>query len=187
MDADDRLRALWQGQPLPRVSTQELFAQVHRHRRWLLLQRAVEAALTVAATAWFLWLRPYTPVEWLLLPYFSVFLVVVWSLNLRRSHPHAAATESVQIYAGLRQRQLRERLRELRLAQCCTDALVAYAVAALIATALWADAEWLGAARHLAAAAVLWWLLYAMYLRRARMRSRREYRAMKRLSKADGR
>jgi hypothetical protein len=187
MDADERLRALWQGQPLPRVSTQELFAQVRRHRRWLLLQRALEAALTLAATVWFaaiLWLRPYTPIEWLLIPYFSVFLVVVWSLNLRRTHPHAAAAESVQIYADLRRRQLRARLRELRLAQCCTDALVAYAIAALLATALWADAEWFGAARHLAVAAVLWWVLCGLYLRRVRARSQREYRAMKRLSKS---
>jgi hypothetical protein len=106
---------------------------------------------------------------------------VVWSLNLRHAHPHAAAIESVHIYANPRQRQLRASLRELRLAQWCTDTL-ACAVAALIATALWTDAEWFAACR-LAVAAVLWWLLCGLYLRRARTRNQWEYRAMKRLSK----
>jgi hypothetical protein len=186
MDADERLRALWQGQPLPRVAAQELFAQVRRHRRWLLLQRALEVALTLAAVGWFAtaaWLRPYAPVEWLLLPYFSVFLVVVWAFNLRRRHPHAAAAENTQVYADLRLRQLRARLRELRLTRCCADALVVYALAALTATALWADRQWFDAARDLAVAAALWWLLSGIYLRRVHARARREYRAMKRLLK----
>jgi hypothetical protein len=184
MDADERLRALWQGQRLPAVPTAQLLAGVQRHRRRLLVQRVCEATLSLAAVGWFVHAflsRQFAAVEWLLLPYFSVFLVVAWSFNLRHAQSPGAATESARVYAGLRLVQLRNRLRELQLARRSAQWLLGYALATLIAALLWGTPDWRTATLSLALTAVFWLIGCEWVVRHGRRRCRREYRALRRL------
>ena len=184
MDADERLRALWLGQSLPAVPAAQLLAQVQRHRRRLWLQRALEALISLIATGWFLGIflsRPFAPVEWLLLPYFSVFLVVAWSINLRRTPRDEAAAESTQVYAGLRRAQLRARLCELQLARRSAQWLLAYALAALLLALAWGGPDWRRASLSLAVTAVFWLIGCELIVRQWARRCRREYRALCRL------
>lgn len=184
MDADDRLRALWLGQSLPALEPAQLLAQVRRYQWRLRLKRALELAITLAALLWFalvpLW-RAYTPVEWLQLPFFGVFLPVVWSINLRRRHTWQLASESSRVYAGLRLVQLRDSLRELRLADGGALALLTYAVAVQTLTALRGHDAWFDAATALVVASLLWTLVGRLYVNAARARCHREYRNLRRL------
>lgn len=184
MDADDRLRALWQGQSLPVLAPTQLLAQMRRYQWRLRLRRALELAITLAALLWFalvpLW-RAYTPLEWLQLPFFSVFLPVVWSINLRRRHNWPLANENSRVYAGLRLAQLRNSLRELRLADSGALALLIYAVAVQTLTALRGRDAWFDAATTLVVAALLWALASRLYVKAVRARCHREYRNLRRL------
>lgn len=184
MDTDDRLRRLWLGQSLPAVAPAQLLAQVRRHQWRLRLLRLLEIAITLAALLWFalvpLW-RTYTPTEWLQLPFFSVFLLVVWSINLRRRHNWQLANENSRVYAGLRLAQLRDSLRELRLADSSALALLIYAVAVQAITSLCGHDAWFDAATTLVIAALLWALASRLFVNAARARCHREYRNLRRL------
>lgn len=184
MDTDERLRALWQGQSLPAVPAAQLLAQVQRHHRRLRLQRVLEAMISLAAVIWFIATflsRPFAAVEWLLLPYFSVFLVVAWSFNLRHTPRHRAVAENTQVYAGLRLAQLRARLRELQLVRRSAQWLMAYALAALLLALFRGTPEWHRATLSLAVTAVFWLLGCELIVRHWSRRCRREYRALLRL------
>lgn len=184
MDADDRLRQLWQTQPLPDIAPAQLLVQLRRHQRRLWLKRLFEAVLTaITATVFTVvpLLRPYTPAEWLLLPFFSVFLVVIWSINLRRRHRWQLAAASTRVYAGLRLAQLRDSLRELRLTHQTTMALILYALAAQAITSLQGRTPWFEAATALLAGALLAGLAGQFYTNWARRRCYREYRNLRRL------
>lgn len=184
MDAEDRLLRLWQAQPLPDIAPAQLLAQLRRHQRRLWFKRLFEATLTVAAVAVFAvvpLLRPYTPVEWLLLPFFSVFLVVIWSINLRRRHRWQLAAASTRVYAGLRLAQLRDTLRELRLTRKATMALMLYAFAAQAVAGLGGHLAWFEAATALLIGALLAEFAGQLYTHWARRRCYREYRNLRRL------
>ena len=184
MDADERLRALWQGQRLPAVPAAQLLARVQRHQRRLRLQRVLEAAISLIAVAWFIAIflhRPFAPVEWLLLPYFSTFLVVAWSFNLRHRPRRQAVAENTQVYAGLRLAQLRARLRELQLVRRSAQWLLGYALAALLLALFRGTPDWHRATLSLAVTAVFWLLGCELIARHWSRRCRREYRALRRL------
>lgn len=184
MDTDERLRALWQGQRLPAVPAAQLLARVQRHHHRLRLQRVLEAVISLTAVAWFsatFLSRPFAPVEWLLLPYFSVFLVVAWSFNLRHAPRHQALAENTKVYASLRLAQLRARLRELQLVRRSAQWLLGYALAALLFALFLGSSDWHRATLSLAATAVFWLLGCELIVRHWGLRCRREYRALLRL------
>lgn len=183
MDADDPLRRLWQDQPLPAIPPDRLRERLQRHRFALRLRRCTEALLTAVAVLWFgvSALRGFTPADWLLLPYFSVFLVVAWTVNLRRDRAVRDVAESGRVYATLRLAQLRAWLCELMLTRRCAEALVAYALCTFIGTRLWAAADWHWPATTLLSIALVWWAGSALYVRHRRRLCLREYRALRRL------
>lgn len=184
MDLDERLRSAWQNQPVPDASLQQLQQQLQRYRLRLRLRRLTEALMTIATVAWFgwaAWQRAFAPAEWLLLPYFSAFLVITWSLNLRRDRAHRLAAESGQVYASLRLAQLGADLRELHLTRTSAHALVAYALAALLATILWGTPAWRVSATTLAVVSLVWFVGCELFVAERRRRCRREYRALRRL------
>ena len=186
MDTDEHLRALWQRQQPPQAVVRDLLGRVTRHRRAVFTRRALEVMLTLAAVAWFAWSTwtgDLSPRHWLLMPFFSVFLIVAWTVVLRqRLGAQAAVSESVAIYAKVRQLQLRDSLRNLTLAQRSAIALLGYATAALIGAWLFGDAAWRNAASVLLAYSALWYLGTRWLVRRKRRVVRREYRAMSRIA-----
>ena len=84
---DDALRALWQRQQPPSGLADVMARKIQRHRRVEKVRRVIEVALTVAGVA--LLTSPVadgrlSPGQWLLIPFFSVFLVASWSILLRQ-------------------------------------------------------------------------------------------------------
>lgn len=182
---DERLQDLWHGQPGPTVPAAALMIRVERHRRARALRRALEVAISVAGIVALTWPGEdggLSPRQWLLIPFFAVFLVVCWTLLLRGgAEPRAAALESGAIYARLRQLQIRQALHSLKLADHAACALVVYALAALggvlaFGVDVWREAGWV-----LVAWAVLWFVATRWLTRRRRRACVREYRAMQRL------
>lgn len=185
MDTDERLRALWQRQQPPPALVHDLAGRVARHRRAVMARRALEVLLTVAAVVVFarpLWTGDVSPEHWLLMPFFAVFLIASWTVILRQ-HLGAplAASESAAVYARLRQLQLRDSLRNLRLAERSAIALLVYATAAFVG-AFWFDAAaWRSAAITLLAYSALWYLGTRWLVTRKRRAMWREYRAVRRI------
>lgn len=187
MDIDKELRSLWQSQSIPAVSIDELAARVRRHRRRLVLWRAGEAALTLFAVVALgkpLVDGEMTPVHWLLLPFFTVFLVVVWSVQLRRTERvPTTVSESVAVFARSRASQLRGSMRSLALTERSAWALLIYAAVAGSMAMLLGGGEWRIAGVWLLAWSALWCAGSRWWCARSRPRILAEYRRMRRLGR----
>lgn len=186
---DDALRALWQRQQPPSDLADVMAWKIQRHRRVEKLRRVIEIALTVAGALLLTWPMAdgrLSPGQWLLIPFFSVFLVASWSVLLRqRADQRVAAQEPVSVYASIRKLQLRNRLRHLKLASVSALAMSGYALISVIACYLVGTAEWQDAALRLAAWAIVWMVGTWWLVSRQRAAIRREYRRLARLE-ADG-
>lgn len=186
MNFDELIKEAWQGEtggtPAP-----DLIRRVHRQRWRRRLLRGVEVALTVAALLVFgqgLLGVDIRPAAWLLMPFYVVFLPVVWFILLRAPRQRSEAlTERVSTYAQRRLVQLRAGLRDLWLARMAAGALLGYAVLANLAVwRLAADAHWRDAALLLLAMAAAWLAATLWLNAKVRHRWLREYRAVRRLT-----
>lgn len=186
---DDALRALWQRQQPPSGLADAMARRIQRHRRVEALRRAIEIALTVAGIALLTWPVAgggLSPGQWLLIPFFSVFLVASWTLLLRQqADQRVAAHEPVSVYASIRKLQLRNRLRHLKLASVSALALGGYALVSVIACHLVGTAEWQHAALRLAAWSIAWMAGTGWLVRRQRAVIWQEYRRIARLGAND--
>lgn len=187
MNIDDYdLEALWQRQQPPRALTQAIRTTVERHRRTIALRRWTELALTIAGVAVLAWpsgADGLSPRQWLLIPFFAVYLPLGWAIVLRqRQVARHLVTERVAAYVHLRQRQLRHVLCNLCLADRAAGALLAYAVLASAVTILGGTAAWRDAAGTLLVWSVLWYAGTRWLTSRRRRKALREYRALLRLS-----
>lgn len=186
---DDALRALWQRQQPPPGLAATMARKVQRHRRLAAVRVTVEIAVTVAGIALLTWPAAdghLSAGQWLLIPFFSVFLVAGWAVLLRqRTDQRVAAHAPVAVYASVRKRQLRTRLRHLKLAQVSALALCGYALASVVACHLVGTVEWKQAALRLAVWAVAWMAGTGWLVRRQRTAIRQEYRRIARLGVGD--
>lgn len=182
---DDALRALWQRQQPPSGLADAMARKIQRHRRVEKVRRVIEVVLTVAGVALLTWPvadGKLSPGQWLLIPFFSVFLVASWSILLRQqTEQRIAAHEPVSVYASVRKLQLRNRLRHLKLAHMSALALSGYAVVSVIACHLFSAAEWQHAAHRLAVWAIAWMAGTWWLVSRQRAAIRQEYRRIARL------
>ena len=188
MDIDARLQQLWQQQQPPHALSQQLLDRVRRQQRWMHLWRALELLLSVAVLGWFahlFWTQALSPRHWLLLPFFSVFLVANWAVVLRHSlRSRTAVLADAAAYAGRRQLQLRQSLVGYKLASHSAAGLLVYAALAFVASALMGEDSWRQAALILLAYATLWFFGTRWLVQRKRRSALREYRAMRRISSA---
>lgn len=186
---DDALRALWQRQQPPSGLADAMTRKVQRHRRTERVRRNIEIALTVAGIALLTWPVAdgrLSPGQWLLIPFFSVFLVASWTILLRQqADQRVAAHEPVSVYASIRKLQLRNRLRHLKLASVSALALSGYALVSVIACYLFGTADWQDAALRLMAWAMFWTIGTWWLVRRQRAAIRQEYRRIARLGAHD--
>lgn len=182
---DDALRALWQRQQPPAGLADAMVRKIQRHRRVEKVSRVIEVALTVAGVALLTWPvadGQLSPGQWLLIPFFSVFLVASWSILLRQqTEQRIAAHEPVSVYASIRKLQLRNRLRHLKLAHTSALALSGYALVSVIACHMFGAAEWQHAAHCLALWAIAWIAGTWWLVSRQRAATRQEYRCIARL------
>jgi len=184
MNFDDELARAFKAEAPP-AAAPDLVRRV-RQRRWRhRAMRALEVVLTLVAVAVFvpaLVSGGMTPVHWLLLPFYAVFLPTVWVFALRKPGGHAQdATRSGTIYAHLRMAQLRTGLRDLWLARATAWALLGYSVLANVGIWGLGATDWRvdGAVLLLVA---MGWLAGTLWLNAAlRQRWLREYRAVRRL------
>lgn len=186
---DEALQALWQRQQPPSQLADGVAARIVRHRRAERVRRAVEVILTVAGVALLTWPAAdggLSAAQWLLIPFFAVFLVVSWVVVLRKTpEQQVAAREPVSVYARIRKVQLHGRLRHLKLAAASAFALLAYATASLVLSYLLGTTEWQAAAVRLAAWATLWAIGTWWLARRHRAAVLSEYRRMTRIAAND--
>lgn len=185
MDFDDRLRDAWHTETPAPVLFENLKGRVLNRRRRKRLQRASEIALTILAVVIFgraVVSAEAGPMHWLLLPFYAVFLPVVWMI-LARSRAGTApdASANTSTYARLRMAQLRTSLRDLWLGRWAAGALLGYALVALGGAWWLGDTEWRSAAGRLLLIAMLWALGTFTINRRLRRRRVAEYRTMRRL------
>ncbi|MFZ5656288.1 MAG: hypothetical protein ACOY37_04395 [Pseudomonadota bacterium] len=186
MDIDEQaLQALWQRQqPPPRLAA-DLARRVDQHRRRAKVHRAAEAVITAAGAALLIWPGDdgsLSPSQWLLIPFFAVFVTVSWMVILgRKRRLLAAAHEPVSRYAQARKAQLRDGMRHLKLATAASLVLLAYATAALLVSQAAGAGDW----RDAAASVVAWagvWTVGTFLLARAKGNAiRKEYRQIGRL------
>lgn len=183
---EDALRALWQRQQPPSDLARTMARKVRRHRRLETLRRALDVVLTIGGIALLTWPVAdgrLSPSQWLLIPFFSVFLVTSWSILLRQqADQRVAAHEPVAVYVSIRKVQLRNRLRHLKLASAAALALLGYALAGVIICYRFGSADWQHAALQLAVWAVLWTVGTGWLVRRQRATARRQYRQIARLA-----
>lgn len=184
MKFDDLLKDAWQGQTHSAIQ-RDLTRRVRRRRWRLRLLRSLEVALTVVAVLVFgqaLLSGRVDAAHWLLMPFFLVFLPMVWAIVLRAPKRHATdATGSASTYARLRLAQLRTGLRDLWLARTTTWSLLAYAVVANAGVWLLAGETWREAGLALLVMAVVSLGATVWLSRTLRQRWLREYRAVQRL------
>ncbi|MFT4247326.1 MAG: hypothetical protein QM581_04690 [Pseudomonas sp.] len=187
MNFDELLKNAWQGETRPALQ-QDLTRRVRRKQRRQHLQRAVELALTLAAVlvcGQALASGRVAPSQWLLMPFFVVFLPIVWAIVLRAPRPHAKdLSERVSTYARLRLAQLRTSLRDLWLARTAAWALLGYAAAANAGAWLLAGTPWRSAGLFLLVFAFAWLGATTWLSRTLRRHWLREYRAVRRLVSA---
>lgn len=188
MDIDTRLQQLWQQQQPPEALSQQLLLRVQRQQRLMQAWRVSELLLSVGVTGWFahlLWTQSLLPRHWLLLPFFSVFLVVSWAVVLRQPRVSlTAACATAAAYAAARQRQLRAFLSDLKLAERSANGLLFYAGVVLAGSMLFGDGSWQGAALDLLVYAALWFAGTHWLVRRKRRRALKEYRSLGRIRSA---
>lgn len=185
MDLDEQLALTWGSVTHDPLPVETLRTRIAAQRRRRILQRGLEVVLTLVALIVFglaLLDAKMTPVHWLLLPFYAVFLPVAWTLALRApAHPASDSAENVRTFARLRMAQLRANLREIHIARRAAVALLLYSVVAS-GIAVWlGGADWYLDAGWLLAVSVLWALGTHVTTRRIHRRRLREYRAMRRL------
>lgn len=185
MDLDEQLALAWGSVTRDQLPLETLRTRIAAQRRRRILQRSVEVALTFVAVGVFgfaLLDAGMTPMHWLLLPFYAVFLPTAWALALRApAHPAADSTESVHTFARLRMAQLRASLRDIHIARRAAVALLLYAVVAAGSAGWLGDTDWHLGAGWLLAVSALWALGTWFTTQRTRRRRLREYRAMRRL------
>jgi Ca2+/Na+ antiporter len=185
MDLDERLRDAWQASVPDSSTLATIVERVHAHRRWQRWQRAIEVCLTLLAVLVFAvaLVRDDTPpMIWLLLPFYALYLPVVWLVILRAPSARAVdPAERVSAHARLRIAQIRVRLRDLWLARRVAWALMAYAVIMLAVALSNGPGPWRDGATALVACALLWLSATYWISRRPRRQARHEYRRMRRL------
>ncbi len=185
MNFDKLLEDAWQSETRP--AAPDLIRRVRRRRTRYRVQRVAEVALTLVALLVFgqaLVSGSTAPSHWLLMPFYLVFLPVVWAIVLRSPRRRTEdLTERVGTYAHLRLSQLRTSLRDLWLARATLWALLAYALLANAGVWALADADWRSAGLHLLILATAG-LLVSLRLRHTlRRRLLREYRAVLRMTR----
>jgi membrane protein implicated in regulation of membrane protease activity len=186
MKPDDELQRLWLSQALPAIAADALLARLRRHRLRQVLMRGVEVVLTFGAIAWFGARATgpgFAPVDWLLFPFYAVFLVVAWWRILRRGPATRGAEQAASRYVAQRLEQLRIALRELRFGDMAGAALLAYATLTGAIAWLAGMAAWRNATLWLLAAALAWYLLMRALTTRLRRRHLAEMRALRRLQR----
>ena len=182
---DDPLLAAFQRQQPKAPALVDIERRV-RAQHWKRgLQRGVEAALSLAALALFAWATisgKAGPHVWVLMPFFLVFIPLIWALLLRDARGKARhAADAVSDFARLRLQQLRVTLRELWRAKQAARALLIYALIVFALAFGFGDAGWRAAANSLLLWSLIWALLSWLFVRRHRRRQLREYRALRRL------
>jgi Ca2+/Na+ antiporter len=184
MKFDDLLKYAWQGQTHSGM-LQNLTCRVRRRQRRLRLLRTVEVVLTAIALLVFgqvLLSGDVAPAHWLLMPFFLVFLPIVWFIVMRAPRRNATdATASASSYALHRLAQLRTGLRDLWLARKTGWLLLAYAAVANSGVWLFAGDEWREAGVALLVMAVALLAATLWLSRTLRQHWLREYRAVRRL------
>ena len=185
MDIDESLREVWQRQQPSQMLSHQLFDSVKRHRRAVILQRVVEVLMTLAAVAvlgWPLWTGNLAPVHWLLIPFFTVFLIVSWTLVLRqRRSANLEVSENVAAFAKQRKLQLLDSLKDLKFSQISAIALLIYAAVAFLGAHWLGGADWQFSANFLLLYSTGCYLGTRPLVRRKRRRLWREYRAVRRI------
>jgi len=187
VNSDDPLMQAFQRQQpaASRVRLEKIGIQVRAQRRWHALRRGLEILLSLAAVGFFafrLFNGQLGPQDWVLLPFFAVFLPLIWLLILRGSRrKFSRATDAAADFANHRLAQLRANLREVWLARRAVHGLVLYAIAVFALTRWRGDAGWQEAGIYLLMWSLLWGLLAGLILRWYRPRLLREYRALRRL------
>jgi len=178
MNIEDRLGAAWQAETGGDLNLDELTARVRRQQRRRQWQRLLELLLSLLAIAVFshaMITHGMRPAHWLLLPFFAVFLPVVWMLVLRAPRRDVdSVSAATQVYAQLRMAQLQTSLRDLRLASRSAQGLLIYAVLAVVGTWACADVAWRESALALLSYALLWWVATLLLVRRLCRRWQRE-------------
>lgn len=184
-DFDDRLAQAFKAEAPP-TAAPDLARRVHQRRWRHRAYRALEVALTLAAVAVFvpaLVGGGMTPVHWLLMPFYAVFLPAAWVIALRnpgrRGHD---VTQSAGIYAHLRMAQLRTGLRDLWLARAAAWALLGYSVLANVGIWVLGATHWRSDGWVLLLVAVGWYAATRWLSASLRRRWLREYRAVRRLA-----
>lgn len=184
---DQWLDSAWQQAPVHDDGA-AVIARVERHRRRSRWRRGLEVALSLLAIGMLLqplWGAPTSPAYWLVMPFFVIYLPLIWLLLLRArgARPTARdASRDTRTYAYLRLSQLRVALRELWLARAAVLALIIYALVAMAAVLWLGDADWRASAARLLAYAALWTVVTFALSRRHRRRYLREYRTLRRLA-----
>ena len=183
---DDALRMLWQRQQPPSGLANDMARKVQRHHHVERVRRIMEIALTVVGITLLTWPMAdgqLTPGQWLLIPFFSVFLIAIWTALLRqRTDQRIVAHEPTSVYAAIRKLQLRSKLRHLQLARVSALALSGYAFVSLIVCYVFATAQWQDAALRLTAWSFAWMTGTWWLVRAQRKTIRQEYRRVARLS-----
>ncbi len=178
MNIEDKLSEAWNATTDSTVSLAALTAKVQRQQRRRQLQRALEVLLSLVAIAVFshaMITHSMRPAHWLLLPFFAVFLPMVWTLTLRAPKLDTDATSAAaNVYAQLRMAQLKTSLRDLWLARRTSQGLLLYALLAAAGSMLFGDAQWRESALVLLIYAVIWWLVTLLLARRLGQRWLRE-------------
>lgn len=191
MNIDDRdFSALWQQQQPPADLARTIQARIHRHRRAAAVRLLVEVALTVAGATLLLWPGgdgSLSPNQWLLIPFFAVFLIVSWTLVIgQRLDGRIAVSEPVAVYSRVRLLQLRGTLRNLRFASRSAIALGAYAFLALTGSHVLGAEAWIDASMRLVAWTLIWGAGTWVLVTRRRRMALREYRAVRRAAAPKG-
>ncbi len=180
MEIEEQLRTAWNAESGGQADLAGLTARVRRQQRRMMLRRALEVALTVAAIALFahaLASQSMGPEHWLLLPFFAVFLPTVWLLTLRGPRRDAdAATAPTNVYARIRLSQLKISLRDLWLARRAAQGLLVYALLGCLGAWMFGDAQWHAAAQWLLVYALAWLGASLLVTHLLGRRTRREYR-----------
>lgn len=185
MTLEDQLQRAWKAESGGRPDLAGLTTRVRRQQRRRILQRTLEAVLTVATVALFahaLIAQAMAPAHWLLLPFFAVFLPTAWLLTLRNPRPDSeTATAPTDVYARIRLAQLKTSLRDLRLARHAALGLIVYALLACVGAWLFGDAPWREAALWLLIYAAGWLAATLLLTRWLGRRRNREYRNLREL------
>ncbi len=191
MNFDDKLKAAFYSEQ-PRLRSADdlqkrVLAQLWRRR----LQRAAEVALSLGALVVFgsaLDAEKITIETWVILPFFVVFLPVVWTLILREPPRRSVSpAESSDTYARQRLMQLRSSLREIWIARHAANALLVYSLGAALLLTIWTVPNAGHTAITISAYALVWFAGTRVITRWGRKRMYCEYRGLYRVVRSNER